>query len=246
MIKDYAQISSKGLVRDINQDAIFAEVENNVGLFVVADGMGGHSSGERASLAVCNGLKEWWMSIDKKAIKSSADIIQDLTSEIKKISKNIFDEFSENKQQGGTTVCALLILASSYTVISVGDSRAYCYEKNLKQITQDDVWENLPEVRNKYSEAEKIADNRSGKLTQAAGFDEEISPRISRGILKKGMTFLVCSDGVYKYCNEQDIKKILKPGLFGNKAANMVEEIKKCVEGHGAGDNFSAIVCRIQ
>lgn len=245
MTCSYAAITDIGLSRDNNQDSIYAQAKNEFGLFVVADGMGGYSDGEIASARICEELKTWWESFDKNGKISSADLIEELSIRINQKSRAIYDEFAEKAIKGGTTVCALIIMGNTYAVVSVGDSRTYLIQNEVKQLTIDDVWENLPEFKD-WPEEKKLADPRYGKLTQAVGFDEEIIPRIVRGVVSKGMRFLVCSDGVYKYCYESELKKIMKNSLFEKTTERMVRDIKKCVESHGAGDNFSAIVCSIR
>lgn len=247
MIKDFAQISDKGLVRENNQDSIYANANESVGLFVVADGMGGHECGEKASATICEGLRKWWETTDRDNIHSAADMVQELTMTIKEISDNLYGKFRDENIQGGTTVCALMILPTSFAVVTVGDSRVYSYEKKLRQLSQDDVWENLSTTKKQYTSDEIMSDPRNGKLTQAAGFDPEVTPRIVRGILKKDMTFIICSDGVYKYCYEQELQNACKQPLIGSKTSQkIVDEICKNVLEHGAGDNYSTIVCRIK
>ena len=241
MIKDYASISDKGLVREINQDSIYVNVKDVAALFVVADGMGGHQGGEIASTAMTEGIQKWWEKLEEKDLSSPIDTIQRLMNEIKSISADIYKSFEDKNEKGGTTVCALLIMQSSYAAITVGDSRVYGYDKELKQLTTDDVWENLPTIKKTLTEKEINQDNRLGKLTQAAGFDEEVTPRVARGMIHKGMSFLVCTDGVYKYCEANEMEKALKKG----KAEKILDAVQKSVLTHGAGDNYSAIVCRI-
>ena len=74
MIKDVAFFSERG-TRDINQDAIYAAAKKGRGIFVVADGMGGHSGGEIASSAIVNGIRNWWDSNDFTDADTGIDVV---------------------------------------------------------------------------------------------------------------------------------------------------------------------------
>lgn len=246
MIKRYVKITNKGLVRQENQDAFYADVSGEMAFFVVADGMGGHSHGEKASRSITEKLGNWWKSLDKKSLFSPADMVQELICQILTIHKQIYDEFEQENEKGGSTVCAMLIMGNSYIVASVGDSRVYCYEAGMVQISRDDVWQNLPDVRDKLTEEQKCADKRYGRLTQAIGFDEEILPRIARGFLKKGMTFLLCTDGVYKFCPEKELAVYMKTSLRNRNAKMKIERIENAIIKNGARDNYTGILFDVE
>lgn len=247
MIRDVAFFSERG-TRDVNQDAIYAAAKKSRGIFVVADGMGGHSGGEVASSAIVNGVRNWWDSNDF----AEADIgINAVTEQcgilLGNINIEVFSHFSARGQMGGSTVAVLILWDDRYEILSAGDSRIYRVRgKTLEQLTTDDVWENLPEVKYEMSNEKVVCDSRFGKLTAALGSEERL--KISRygGALSEREVFLLCSDGIYKYCACEELERILCRGLVFRSADRMKEMIRKCAVRGGVDDNYSAVVCCVK
>lgn len=239
---DYCFFSEIG-EREVNQDAVFAATNDDGGVFVVADGMGGHSGGEVASGAVINAIKRWWESA---TIETDIDRMEKVCSAcIKTVSKQLYDDFHKKGQEGGTTVVMLIIRGNQYRVLSVGDSRAYRFGfLGFDRITVDDVWENLPEVRGSLSVDEILADQRLGKLTAAVGGYEVNEVHVYAGKAKSGDGFLLCSDGVYKVIGDRALKKVLCGKLITD-ARTLTEKVRDSAIKGETQDNFSAIVCRV-
>lgn len=223
-----------------------ADFTKDVGFFVVADGMGGHSFGEKASAAMVSGLGAWWKSVDKNNMPGMIDLALILGKEICNVSGKVYDYFESIGNKGGCTVCAMIIVNNSYIICNVGDSRAYYFDKELKRLTTDDIWDNMEEVKAALSPEQRLADKRHGQLTQAAGYDMEISPRILRGFLNKGADIIICTDGIYKFCPESELTKILKGSFLGSKSDRKLDNIVSCVRENGARDNYSAILIELQ
>lgn len=236
-----------GLAREINQDAIFYAQNQYVAIFAVADGMGGHSEGEVASRCMIECVESWWNSQIPLAVKNNRqDTVRNLSEVLRQESNRLFDMFASKGSRGGTTLCLLILFGDTYTTLSVGDSRIYRVgNSELEQITTDDEWGNLPEVKAEYDRETIIRDPRFGKLTMAAGYDRDITLRVCQGIVKKGDTFLLCSDGIYRFCNEQKLYNILKAKGWFVKVPKLLEKIEEEVRTNGARDNYSAIVCRV-
>lgn len=247
MINDIAFFSECG-VRDINQDAIYVSAQKNRGIFVVADGMGGHAGGEIASGAIVNGIKNWWDSSHFTDAKIGIDsVTEQCNSLLINVNAEVFSYFAERRQIGGSTVAVLIIWDDRYMILSAGDSRIYrVIEKNLEQLTTDDVWENLPDVKYKMSNERVVCDLRFGKLTEALGSAERLKISKECGMLSETEVFLLCSDGVYKYCAHEELEKIMCRGKVFKSADRMKEMIRKCVLKNGVDDNYSAIICRVK
>lgn len=247
MIKDVAFFSECG-ARNINQDAIFASARGNRGIFVVADGMGGHAEGEVASSAIVNGIRNWWNNNDFAEDEIGIDTVaEQCNSLLMNINFEVFSYFSAKNQMGGSTVVALIIWDDRYMILSAGDSRIYRSDgKSLSQLTTDDVWENLPEIRYKMSKEILVKDTRYGKLTEVLGSEERLKISRSGGMLAEKEVFLLCSDGVYRYCAQDELERILRRGMFFKSAERMKEMIKKSALKGGTDDNYSAIVCVVK
>ena len=238
---DIAFFSEQG-IRDINQDAIYASAKSRRGIFVIADGMGGHFGGEMASGAIANGVRSWWDSNDfshgeaETAVDQCCELLRNINAEV-------FSYFSERGQVGGSTVAVLILWEDRYFILSAGDSRIYRVQgKKLEQLTMDDVWENLPEVKYGMDSTQIARDERFGRLTQALGSEERLKINRGDGILSPRECFLLCSDGVYKSCPHRDLENIMCGGQGFRNARKRKEMIRRCAGKNGVDDNYSAIV----
>lgn len=247
MIKEVAFFSECG-TRDVNQDAIYASAKKNRGIFVVADGMGGHSGGEIASSAIVNGMKSWWDSNDFTDANLGMDAVtEQCCMLLNNINTEVFSYFSQREQMGGSTVAVLIIWNDRYSILSAGDSRVYrVREKVLEQLTTDDVWENLPEVKYEMTNERVVSDSRFGRLTEALGSEERLKLNRYGGMLSERELFFLCSDGVYKYCAREELERILCNGPVFRSAERMKEMIRKCAVKGGVDDNYSAIICCVR
>lgn len=247
MINNVAFFSECG-TRDVNQDAIYASAQKNRGIFVVADGMGGHSGGEIASSVIINGIRNWWNSNDFMDMAAGMDeVAEQCTALLHNINMEVFAYFSAKGQVGGSTVAVLIIWDDRYTILSAGDSRVYRFRKKiLEQLTADDVWENLPEVKYEMSREKIVCDPRIGKLTQALGSEGRLKIDRSTGILSKREVFLLCSDGVYKHCTRRELEQIMCKNRVFRSMERTKKMIRKYVEKSGADDNYSAVICSVK
>lgn len=247
MINDMAFFSECGS-RDVNQDAIYVSAEGNRGIFAVADGMGGHSGGEVASSAVVNGIRDWWDGSGLAEAETEIDsVAEQCTSLLANINAEVFSYFSVRGQVGGSTVAVLIIWDDRYAILSAGDSRIYqIRQKALRQLTTDDVWENLPEVKREMREESMACDPRFGRLTEALGSEKRL--RVSRGggMLFGREVFLLCSDGVHKYCAHRELERILRRGVTFRSADRMKKMIRQRAIKNGVDDNYSAVICRVK
>ncbi|MCM1191140.1 MAG: serine/threonine-protein phosphatase [Butyrivibrio sp.] len=243
MITDTAFFSEQG-PREVNQDAICVSVEENRGIFAVADGMGGHFGGEVASSAIVNGIRSWWESIDTASPGTDIDTVSEqCIGLLTNLNAEVFSCFSSKGQMGGSTVAVLIIWDDRFTVLSAGDSRIYRVRgRKLEQLTTDDVWENLPEVKYKMNSEAAADDSRFGRLTEALGSGERLKISRKSGILSERETFLLCSDGVYKYCGHSELEKIMCGGRVCGSAERKKRMIRKCVVKGGGNDNYSAVI----
>lgn len=241
MILDINAFSDIGSKRRENQDAFFYAVAKNIGIFAVADGMGGHYRGDMASKMVISEISYWWKRTSPfLASITSEEAINALELEIRRINNYVVQQYRILEQQGGTTLCAMLLHHNTYAAFNIGDSRLYCYEKHkLKQITRDDVWENS--ISYLADSEKKQKDKRYGKLTKAIGIEKDITPSIVSNTLGRQMVFLLCSDGTYKNLKETDLYEALKKVRRPGDTEKQNEWLRTRIYEYGATDNMTVI-----
>lgn len=243
----YCVKTDRGLCHNVNQDAVAAFVREELGLFVLSDGMGGHSRGELASRSIVTEFEAYWQKLS--AVSYMPDF-QTLSGHVRQVITNVNSSIYEQYNQGqvcGATVIALLIKGSCYAFFSVGDSHIYhCADRKCSLLTVDDIWDTLPSTLNHYSQAEIMANKSHGKLTQAVGTKEEINIHVGTSRMSGKQTFLLCSDGLYKFCEEKQIEKGLKSIRAENGVQKSMDYLMGKVFENGAGDNVSAILVRVE
>ena len=229
---EYVSVCDIGKCRSENQDSLYTETGTDWGIFVVADGMGGYSDGDRASQEITTAFKSWIKDVQKNISEYE---IPDLFSELRRILSSTNDKIIRDTKKGkicGSTAIVLLIIRDIYILLSVGDSRCYDIKKHflkdsLRQLSLDEVCE--------------IPGENYGKLTNAVGVKSPLKCRLVSGMLNKRHTFFICSDGVYKFCSEEEILNIIKRSK--NRTLEIIgNDIKELIYERGAKDNLSAVL----
>lgn len=243
----YAARTDRGLCRNVNQDAVAAFVKDRTGLFVLADGMGGHSRGELASREVTAQFQSFWQTLTRS---DSLPDFQTLSDQVQNVILTANEEIYKKYNQGricGAAVAVLLISDGCYAVYSVGDSHIYRYEeRQIRRLTVDDIWDNLPSVTGSYTKDEIALNKNSGKLTQAVGVKPQVCVHVGTDQVGRGRRFLVCSDGLYKFCDEEKIRKFMRCAGSEKTLQKAADRLMSEVFDHGAGDNVSLILVKVR
>lgn len=231
-------VSDVGTVKDVNQDTILCDLrhteDGDIGIFAVADGVGGLEYGEIASSTAIDTLRRWWDSA--VALENATEVLSEtLVSNISAINKAI----SDYPYDMATTLSVLLVLNDKYLVLHIGDSRIYCYKSGLmssfEQITPDHstmVLKNLGGI----TQEKSVLTDCLGKMSKSEYYSAAAE-------LEHNDLFMLCSDGVYKKQSEKDIKQIIS-----QHKKNMTEACRSLINGakaNGETDNVSAITVRI-
>lgn len=236
--------SETGEYRKSNQDAVLAVHTDYAGVFAVADGMGGHYRGEMASQKAVSLLENWWDDIrDCMRSMMFLDLVFDLEKRIREINESVYRMYREMGKYGGTTLCVLMVCGDAYAVLNVGDSRLYrCQKRICEQMTTDDVWENQYQVR-RVMRREDLQNNPSyGRLVQAVGTGHDVGISVRTGCMEKKACFFLCSDGVYKYCDESWLFSKMKRIRREKDVDVFAENVKETVYRNGARDNLSLVL----
>ena len=231
-----------GRVRKENQDSILVNGEH--GLFVVADGMGGHQGGAVASRLAVQIIERHLIGDSEKTGKVSSSHIKQACLAA---NKAIYLEGQKDimLRGMGTTLCFLYIHKDGRAYIAnIGDSRIYMNKNNKLWLLTEDHNFLTQQLKACFLSGEKRLESspEDDVLTKSVGFFATVEPDIFEKTVEKGEQYLICSDGLSGFVSDSEIHDILK-----NTAGRNVpkECIKKALTA-GGGDNVSVIVVEIQ
>ena len=197
-----------GNYRKNNEDSYYVNESKN--LYVLADGMGGHLAGERASKMATEIIGQDFAK--DREIKNIDDAIEILSSSIRDANKKIFDSSQENEDYRGmgTTLSSGLILGDVLIYSNIGDSRIYRINKEMEQITQDDSFVNYLIEIGEITEEEAKNHPKKNVLTKAMGTTSDIEVIVNTLDIKDKDVFLFCSDGLTNMVSDEEIFRIVK------------------------------------
>ncbi len=242
---------SPGKQRNHNEDAFFTlttmfsfnESELPFGLYIVADGMGGHKNGEIASeLAIRTVagtlLKEIYtplMSLDPQPAELS----------FREIFHNGIEqanaEIITNSYGGGTTITAVLIVGEQMTIAHVGDSRVYSVDTNgnLEALTRDHSLVKRLQELGQITPDEAAVHPQRNVLYRALGQGEPFEPEIISTKRPESGSLLVCSDGLWSIVGKENMQSIIKSGI---SPQDICDRLIDAANDAGGPDNISAIL----
>ena len=228
----WAAASDTGRRRAANEDSYLARAP----LFAVADGMGGHLSGDLASAAVVTRLAEA-ITADFLPPEKIERALEEATADIERIA-------GDSVLGVGTTVSgALLTLQAGepyFAVFNIGDSRVYQFERNqLSQVTVDHsvVQELVDSGLLTRDQAEDHPD--SNIITRAVGFNSQPTPDLWMLPVRPGLRLLICSDGLTKEISDERIRLHLAAALSPSETATALIDAALAAGGR---DNVTTIV----
>jgi protein phosphatase len=244
-------LTDTGRVRDHNEDTIACDPE--IGLMVLADGMGGYNAGEVASgIAVKTivGLvreaveREDWRVHDPQAGLTRASII--LRDAIVRANKIIFQTARTQPQcEGmGTTVVGALFFDNRVSIAHVGDSRLYRLRSDgLEQLTMDHSLLQELVDRGFYSAEEAQRAANKNYVTRALGVEPNVDVEVQEHPVHKGDLYLICSDGLSDMVEDDDIH--LTISTFGANLENATKQLIQLGNDNGGKDNISVLVTEV-
>jgi len=229
---EFAHGTDIGLHRSINEDAFAVHPE--LGLWLVADGMGGHDAGEIAS------------ALARDTVVASMRGGRDLVTAITHAHAAVIAHSSRAGQslEMGTTMVAFHRAAASFQISWIGDSRAYLFDGRLSRLTRDHSYVEALLQQGAISEAEMRAHPNRNVITHAIGITTSGSLHIDTvtGALKPGTLFLLCSDGLTEAVTDADIADILARNASAPQAC--VDQLITAALAGGGSDNITVIVLR--
>jgi serine/threonine protein phosphatase PrpC len=250
----FGQSSDQGMVRTNNQDAAVSffftsdtvDDRPDFGVFIVADGMGGHKEGEKASaLTASTVMEDIFKTIylpmiqDEDLHSDRPTITEALTDAVHTANVKVRDKVKD----GGTTITALVVLGDQAYIAHVGDSRAYLItqEAGVEQLTRDhSVVQRLIELDQLTPEEAETHEQRN-VLYRAIGQNEEVEVDILRRRLPSNAQILMCSDGLWGLIKRQDIHDIVLNTVDPQEAC---EKLVALANMNGGTDNITAILLK--
>ncbi|MEI6289199.1 MAG: protein phosphatase 2C domain-containing protein [Chloroflexota bacterium] len=245
---------SVGRQRKLNEDCIFTlntTIAGNsgslpFGLFIVADGMGGHQFGEVASNTAIRTISGYVMnkfhnslfSISNQPVEESLQEI--LQAAILEAQKAVLNEAPGS----GTTVTAALVLGQQLTIAHVGDSRGYLVynEQHMEAVTRDHSLVRRLEELGQITAAEAAVHPQKNVLYRAVGQGENLESDIVTMPFPMGAYLVLCSDGLWGLVSDDDIGKLIYSAPNIQQAA---QNLVAAANGAGGHDNISVILVQL-
>jgi type VI secretion system protein ImpM len=219
-----AATTDVGRVRKINQDAFVERPE--IGLWAVADGLGGHRHGEIASREVCDALA------DMAPLRSFDDTVEEAQNRIRGVNDHLFRSAARAvvTDRSASTVVALLVSGDSCAILWAGDSRLYRWRLGkLEQLTSDHSVEEADRATGRQT---------SSAITRAVGVEPALRLDLERNDVRVGDRFLLCSDGLTRIIPDAQIEEWMGHADIRHAVDGL---IKSTLEA-GAPDNVTVLV----
>ncbi len=246
-----ASLTDSGRVRDHNEDCIESRPE--IGLYVLADGMGGYNAGEVASgmatSLITEGLQEVWNPravepLSREEAKALAERL--IREQVARANSAVFNTSQNNPECAGmgTTLVMSLFYDNFVAVAHIGDSRLYRLRgEQMEQITRDHslLQEQLDSGLITPEEAQ-LSQNKN-LVTRALGIDPTVEPEIHVHETQHGDLYLLCSDGLSDMVDDEEIRLTLIT-LKSNPSLT-VQQLVQAANDNGGRDNISAMLVRV-
>ena len=240
-MKAYA-VTDVGRSRSMNQDSVFASVDP-VGplsnLYMVADGMGGHQSGDLASRYLVRNLCTYIRETDGEPPEVLLRAVQQVNGELYQLS-------TEKPEYAGmgTTLVAATVKDGVLYVANVGDSRLYLVRRDgFKQVTRDHSFVEEMVSMGRMERGSQSYLEKKNIITRAVGIDRRVEVDLFEVELEEGDYILLCSDGLSNMVDNTDLFRLsFLPGSLEKKAEAMVTLANE----RGGRDNISVVLVEIE
>jgi protein phosphatase len=246
---DIHGLTDPGRKRKSNED--FMEFDSGIGFAVVADGMGGHQSGEVASRLAVETLRDFvgrahgdrdltWPFGITGARSFEANC---LSTGIRLANRSVYRKAADREELTGmgTTLVAVLARNGRLTYAGVGDSRVYLFRDNrLRQITRDDSWIEAAIAQQLIDVSERDVHPFRHVLTKAIGLQEDVEFEVREERLRAGDRILLCSDGLTTALPDERIEELL--GQHAGDLDAACRALVAAANEAGGPDNVTVLV----
>ena len=246
MIRSHG-VSDVGCVRAVNEDRIL--IDDALDLYIVADGMGGHSHGEMAAELGIAAMQHYIESSRDRLDVTwpfgyNFDISVDanrMTTAVQLANRQVWRQAEQAPEYGGmgTTIAAVLVNDNKATVGNVGDSRVYLHRNGtLRLLTADDTW--LRAISGRGTTNVDLSKHPLRNfLTQAAGSKDVVEVHTMEEELSEGDLILICSDGLHGVVPEAEMVATI---ASGQPIADVGARLVQLARAAGGPDNISVVL----
>ena len=234
--------SDRGRVRETNQDSYFVMPEE--GIFMVADGVGGHAGGELASRTAITDIAAFIRENPIPA-RSEADLIRQYAENLAlMVNEHVYAMADASASGGMATTLILMYLSDTHAhVLNVGDSRVYLIRDGaVKQITEDHTFVNDLVRKGIITEDEAKYHPDRNMITKAIGADRTVDPDFYSFPILPEDVILLCTDGLYNdLTSEMILAQVLREPDMRQLCSNLVDAANE----QGGGDNITVVSVKI-
>jgi serine/threonine protein phosphatase PrpC len=241
----------KGVTRENNEDSLAAVTLNHasetssqtIGVYAVADGMGGHEAGEVASeLAVRTAVRQLMGNVAEVDQDMPEPYRQWLESAVALANQVVREKAHEDNKNMGTTLVMAVVVGNDVHIANVGDSRAYLISPtSLRQITHDQSLVQSLVDKGEITPEQAINNPNLNLLTQAVGSQEDVTVDLFNETLENNESLLLCSDGLWNTLGDEEIIHIVRKAATPQAACQAL--VDAC-NAKGARDNIAAVLVR--
>lgn len=235
-----------GRVRSHNEDSYL--IDGELGLYLVADGMGGHAGGAHASQlcvdVIAKVIRRGLETLTPGAPDQDAVIARLLASAVSEASSKIYKQAEEDDRLHGmgTTLTGCLVVGARAHVMHVGDSRAFLLRGGTaRQLTNDHSWLNEQVQAGLLTEDEAAASDLKHIITRSVGFEEHVAPDIVQLHVMTGDVLLLCSDGMSNFVEGEEIAMLGRDHWYADLPRVCVDLANK----RGGDDNITVVVALV-
>jgi PPM family protein phosphatase len=235
--------SDVGMIRAGNEDSFHSKVDETGGIFIVADGMGGHAAGEVASEMAVEILRDQLSSLRDLHDRNAADKVMNA---LRGANLAIYNRtVTETDKQGmGTTASVLIVSGRRYLIGQVGDSRIYLLrDGGLRQLTKDHSYVQEQVDAGFLTPEQARYHPYSNVITRCVGASDDVEPDTFAGETRDGDIFLVASDGLTGMVDDRRLQQLLSSRA---EPQRIVDSLIAEANGRGGLDNITAILVQVR
>lgn len=239
-----------GMKRDHNEDSYL--IREDLNLYVVADGMGGHAGGEMASSIAVKTVEEG-VEAAKAIIDPNLNhdgpverspVAKLISDSVRKACSNIFKKAQERRElQGmGTTTISMIFHGRHAFIAHVGDSRAYLMrDGRILQLSEDHSLVNEQLRAGLITEAQAKQSRFKNIITRSVGFEEDVAVDIIAVEFKEGDCYLLCTDGLANLVKDDEIREITGENFLRHAPELLIDLANK----RGGDDNVTVVLAYV-